>query len=165
MMSTVKLRALEPEDLDLIHTIENDATLWAWSSTTVPVSRYAVRLYLESQQNDIHVDGQLRLVIMLDGKSVGVLDLTDFQPRHYRAEVGIVLLPQYRSLGIGAEALRLLAVYAEEVLHLRSLHAYVGEENTSAVALFEAQGYVQVGRLLRWQDGERNVFIFQLLLK
>jgi diamine N-acetyltransferase len=36
----VSLRAMEPEDLEALYTIENDSSLWDVSSTHIPYSRY-----------------------------------------------------------------------------------------------------------------------------
>ncbi len=40
----VKLRALEPEDLDFLFSIENDEIFWEISSTQTPFSKYIFRL-------------------------------------------------------------------------------------------------------------------------
>ena len=40
----VKLRAIEPEDLDILYGIENDMSLWNDSITSVPYSRYMLSL-------------------------------------------------------------------------------------------------------------------------
>ena len=32
----IRLRAMEPEDLDLLYKIENDESLWSVSTTNVP---------------------------------------------------------------------------------------------------------------------------------
>ena len=41
------LRAIEPEDLDLMYIVENDLAVCRYSSTNVPLSRYALRRYIE----------------------------------------------------------------------------------------------------------------------
>ena len=38
-LPTVHLRAIEPEDLDLLYRIENDVKLWNVGTTNVPYSR------------------------------------------------------------------------------------------------------------------------------
>ena len=43
----IYLRALEPEDLDFIYTIENDQNLWELSNTQTPYSRYLIKQYLD----------------------------------------------------------------------------------------------------------------------
>ena len=164
MKTKLTLRALEPEDLDLVHQIENDAELWSWGAASQPLSRYTVRQYLAEQHADIYQDGQLRLAIEADGKAIGVLDLTSFCPHHLRAEVGIVLLREHHRQGWGTEALRQLADYACQRLHLRCLYAYVAEQNTTGQALFRKAGYHTVGQLPRWIEGEHSATLFQQLL-
>ena len=36
---SIRLRAIEPEDLDLLYLIENDTRLWNVGTTNVPYSR------------------------------------------------------------------------------------------------------------------------------
>ncbi len=57
------LRALEPEDLDFIHEIENDESIWEISNTQTPYSRFLIKQYLEQSHKDIYEVKQLRLVI------------------------------------------------------------------------------------------------------
>mgnify|MGYP001790053284 CR=1 FL=1 len=59
----VRLRAMEPEDLDMLYHIENDRSLWNVSATNVPYSRYALHNYIADAKNDIYIDGQLRMMI------------------------------------------------------------------------------------------------------
>lgn len=54
--SPIRLRAMEPEDLDLLYHIENDRSVWGVSSTNVPYSRYAPHDYVAHAQNDIYTD-------------------------------------------------------------------------------------------------------------
>lgn len=159
------MRALEPEDLELVYRIENDSELWPSSGSSQHLSRYTVRQYLEQQTSDIYRDGELRLVIETDGKAVGLVDLTSFCPHHLRAEVGIVVLSEYHRHGIASEALRQLTDYATRRLHLCCLYAYVATSNTPAQALFRSLGYQPVGTLQKWIEGRHSATIFQLLLE
>ncbi|MBP1530513.1 MAG: GNAT family N-acetyltransferase [Bacteroidaceae bacterium] len=165
MTYSVELRDLEPEDLDLIHQIENDPQLWPWSEDARPYSRYAIRQYLAEQPGDIFRDRQLRLAIVADGEAVGVADLTDFSPRHLRAEVGIVVLRSHHRKGIATQALQKLAQYAHDRLHLRSLSAFVASDNLPAQGLFRQLGYHEVGSLKRWIEGQTDALLFQLVME
>ena len=40
ILPSINFRAMEPEDLDLLYTIENDTKLWNIGVTSVPYSRY-----------------------------------------------------------------------------------------------------------------------------
>ena len=160
----VTLRALEPEDLELIYRIENDHKLWKWGASNVPYSHYTIRQYLEGQHNDIFQDGQLRQVIMADSQPVGIADLTDFAPLHSRAEVGIVVLQEHQRQGIATAALQQLHHYASQMLHLRSLYAYVDIANQPAQALFSRLGYTAKCELERWISGAESATLFQRML-
>ena len=160
----ITLRALEPEDLELVYRIENDSQLWSSSGSSQHLSRYTVRQYLEQQKSDIYQDGELRLVIETDGKAVGLVDLTSFCPHHLRAEVGIVVLSEFHRQRIASKALRQLTDYATHRLHLRSLYAYVATSNAPAQALFHSLGYQSIGTLQKWIEGAHSAILYQLLL-
>ena len=87
--TNIHLRALEPEDLDILYHSENDSSLWQYGSTLVPYSRFTLREYLQNGQNDIYQTRQLRLMITCnkDKKTVGTIDLFDFDPHHRRAAI------------------------------------------------------------------------------
>lgn len=83
--SPIRLRAMEPEDLDLLYHIENDRSVWGVSSTNVPYSRYALHDYVAHAQNDIYTDKQVRLIITKEtGETIGLLDLMNFDPSSAR---------------------------------------------------------------------------------
>lgn len=43
----IYLRAVEPEDLDIMYEMENDPSMWDISSFTVPYSRFVLKQYIE----------------------------------------------------------------------------------------------------------------------
>ena len=52
----IYLRAVEPEDIDIMYEMENDPLMWDISSFTVPYSRYVLRQYIEGSQSDMFAD-------------------------------------------------------------------------------------------------------------
>lgn len=147
----IRLRAVEPEDLDLMYLIENDQELWVFGNTTVPYSRYALRQFIEQTRSDIHQDGQLRLTVeTIQGNAIGFIDLQNLDMKHLRAEVGVVLLPEWQGKGYASEALNLLCVYASEHLNLHQLYAIVSSVNKRAIRLFEQIQFKPSGLLTEW---------------
>lgn len=164
----IRLRAPEPEDLEIMYKMENLPEMWAISNVTVPYSRYTLKRYIESCRNDIYNDGELRLMIQLKNNNlvVGTVDLIDFNPLHERAEVGIAILEDYRQQGIATEALTLLCNYAFRQLHLHQLYAYIAADNTASLNLFQACGFTEGTILKEWlrdENGYKNVYILQNL--
>ncbi len=165
----VTLRALEPEDLDIIFEWENDASLWQFGATTAPFSRRQILDYLRSYSADIYAQRQLRLMVCLgaDGTRVGMVDLFDFDPTHRRASVGVMVERRNQGQGIGARVLALLADYSRSVLHMHQLSAQVAADNDKSMHLFQKAGFAACGTLKDWlcrADGYVDVVQLQMLL-
>lgn len=153
----VKLRALEPEDLEILYTIENNPSEWNVGATNVPYSRYVLRDYIANTTSDIYADRQLRLMVTNDsGDTVGIVDLVNFEPRHLRAEIGIVILDRYRRHGYGEAALQKLITYARSILHLHQLYAIVPVSNTSCIQLFDKLEFKESHCLRKWLFGDHG---------
>ena len=165
---TLRLRAVEPEDLDLMYLVENDTELWPMGTASAPYSHYALKQYIAECSNDFFHDRQLRLVMEdADGVSVGFVDLQHYDPQHHRAEVGIVVLPEQQRKGLATEALRLLAGYVSKHLGLHQLYALVPTCNEASQALFRRCGYKETATLEDWlksPEGWQSVKVFQLVV-
>lgn len=146
------LRAMEPEDLDVIYQMENDAQDWDVANFTAPYSRYALKQYIENTLCDVFADRQLRLMVVCrtSGTVVGTVDVTDFVPLHARGEVGIAIRREYRRSGYGREALTLLCDYVFGFLRLKQLTAHIAVDNETSLHLFESCGFVRCGLLRAW---------------
>lgn len=164
----IKLRAMEPEDLDVLYKIENDEKLWGVGVTNVPYSRYTLHNYIASTVGDIYVDKQVRLIIEnKEGCVVGLIDLTDFDPRHSRAELGIVVQCQYRNNGYATAAICDVIKYAKDILHLHQLYIYVDTENRDSLRIFKKIGFQCTAELKDWLcigKNYRNALLMQYFL-
>ena len=169
--TTVRLRATEPEDLELLYTIENDAQLWDVGTNRTFFSRYALRQYLAQQPTDIYQNGDLRLTICRTDThdAIGLLDLTGFSPVDCRAEVGIALLREARGKGYGTEALSLLEAFVTRHLRLHQLYAYISKEhNPICRQLFLSAGFQEIAVLPEWHFAHgdyEDVSLFQKIFQ
>ncbi|GAA3625376.1 GNAT family N-acetyltransferase [Flavivirga jejuensis] len=166
----IYLRALEPEDLEFIHTIENDETIWEISNTITPYSKYLIKQYLEQAHKDIFEVKQLRLVISSYKEvSMGMIDLFDFDFKNGRAGVGILVKEANdRGKGYGKEALKLLVDYSFTHLGLHQLYCNISEENEASMTLFTNQGFKKIGLKKDWihsNGSYKNEYLFQLINK
>ncbi len=164
----IYLRALEPEDLEFIHTIENDEIFWEISSTQTPYSKFLIKQYLDNAHKDIYEAKQLRLVISnFKDESLGMIDIFDFDFKNNRAGIGILIKEiENRKQGYGKEALSLLIDYCFNHLYLHQLYCNISEGNTSSINLFTNQGFKKIGLKEDWNlDGGiyKNEYLFQLI--
>jgi len=164
----VKLRALEPEDLEFLFQIENNEIFWEVSHTQTPFSKYVLKQYLENAHLDIFESKQLRLIIEEKStkKKVGMIDLFDFNPQHKRAGIGILIHPDFQQKGFASEALELIIKYSFSYLQLHQLYANIIAENEKSLALFNKHQFKKVGIKKDWIffDGKmKDEILFQLI--
>ena len=164
-MKQVHLRAIEPEDLDMLYRVENDVKLWNVGITNVPYSRYALHDYVANASGDIYADHQVRLIVENGQKLVvGIADIVDFDPGNRRAEIGLVLEQPFRGQGYGLGAMKELQRYALEVLHLHQLYAIIDVQNETCLQMFRQLGYHESSCLKDWlYDGReyRDAIVMQ----
>lgn len=164
----IYLRALEPDDLEFIHKIENDETIWEISNTKTPYSKFLIKQYLEHSHKDIYEVKQLRLVISdYENEALGMIDIFDFDIANHRAGVGVLIKNETdRKQGYGFEALNLLTDYCFKHLNLHQLYCNISEENTASINLFVKQGFKKIGLKKDWNlvNGVfKNEYLFQLI--
>lgn len=167
--SHIYLRALEPEDLDFIHDIENNQDIWEVSNTITPFSKFLIKQYLDQAHKDIFEVKQLRLVISnYEEQRLGMIDLFDFDFKNRRAGVGILIKDKdHRQKGYGKEALELLKRYCKSNLDMHQLYCNISEDNEKSLRLFKQQGFEIIGLKKDWNyvDGSyKNEYLLQILL-
>ena len=163
---TIRLRALEPEDLELLYRWENNPELWSLGNTMSPYSRYILKEYIRESHRDIFEVKQLRLMIELcsTGAAIGTVDLYDFEPHHRRAGVGILIDSLYQRNGFAAQAMCVFMDYAFKYLKLSQLYVHIPIGNEASKALFTRCGFVISGILKDWvmtENGYSDVLIMQ----
>jgi len=165
----IRLRALEPEDLGLLYEWENNSTYWTISNTVTPFSKYTLKRYMENSHKSIYETGQLRLMIEIhdEKKTIGTIDLFDFDPFHKRAGIGILIADENeRRKGYASMALKCLIEYCFKTLQLNQLYCNILADNCESMDLFRKQGFVQSGIKRQWiktADGYLDEHFFQLI--
>ncbi|HPF11955.1 MAG TPA: GNAT family N-acetyltransferase [Flavobacteriaceae bacterium] len=147
------LRALEPEDLEFLYLLENDESVWEISNTVTPYSKFVLKQYLENAHRDIYEVKQLRLVICsnVNDKVLGFVDLFEFDPKHRRAGLGVIIFSeQDRGKGYAYETVQLMCAYGFDHLNLHQIFANIASDNKKSLKLFEKLGFQKVGKKKDW---------------
>jgi diamine N-acetyltransferase len=166
----VILRALEPGDADILYRWENDMSVWHLSSTIVPLSLYSIEQYIINSA-DLYAHRQLRFIIEgavheIEHKTIGAIDLFEFEPAHMRAGIGILVDDRFRGRGFASEALDLLIEYAFNTLHLHQVFCNISPDNVESLNLFKSRGFLLVGTKKEWnkvRNSWQDECMFQLL--
>lgn len=165
----INLRALEPEDLELLYDWENNDSYWTISNTISPFSKFTLKRYLENSHKTIFETSQLRLMIehIKDKVTIGTIDIFNFDPFHSRAGLGILIANEkYRRKGYASMSLTCIIDYCFKKLKLHQLYCNILENNCESIDLFKKQGFVQTGIKKGWiktSDGYLDEYMFQLI--
>ncbi len=164
----IRLRALEPEDIDLVYRWENDPGIWSVSNTLVPYSRDVLKQFLAHAHQDIFQTRQARLMIDLKEptiRSIGTIDLFDFEPYHSRLGIGILIKEKKdREKGYARESLELTLNYIFKVLLIHQVYCNILKGNTRSLELFKKLGFETVGLKKDWiknLDGWQDEYLLQ----
>ncbi len=148
---TLKLRAMEPEDIDLMYEWENDPETWIYSNTHTPFSRFYLEQYVINSHCDIYTEKQLRLMINTKkGETVGCIDLFEFDPKNKRAGLGILITKDFRNKGYASETIDILISYVKNVLGMHQLFCNVASDNKNSIKLFKKKGFKEAGIKKQW---------------
>jgi len=166
----VRLRALEPADVETLFIWENDPAVWKISNTQAPFSRHVLDQYVATSHQDIYTTRQLRLMIeKLDDKTAaGCIDLFDFEPAHARVGIGILVAERERNKGFATEALTLLLDYCFNVLGLHQVFCHIDVDNEASLKLFQHAGFEITGTKKDWirlRNHWRAEYMLQLINK
>jgi len=145
------LRALEPDDLDILYDTENDKSLWKYSNTSSPFSKHSLKKFIENSHLDIIEHKQVRLVLSdKNNLPFGFIDLFKYDMINKRAGVGVIIFEKYRSKGLGSISLDLIENYVKKYIPIHQLYANISTENIESIKLFEKHGYLKVGNKKDW---------------
>lgn len=162
----IRLRAVEPEDLDRLYAWENNPQLWDVGNTRNPYSRYVLKQYIINSDKDIYETRQLRLMMVsvLTGETVGTVDLFDFDIHNSRIALGLFVDAAYQGKGYAKQSLHLVEEYVFGYLKINQLYCHIAENNTPSIRLFEQENYYKNGLLKDWiktANGFENIVLFQ----
>jgi len=145
--ATIRLRPWQDSDLPVLTSLRNDVSLQAQLLARARGSRpEQVREWLEtgSSQTD-------RLLFIIadrqDDQPLGFIQVSDLDLVDGHANLGICLLSQARSRGLGGQAITLLADYLHKQWRLRKIYLRVRSDNTAAIRCYEKAGFERCGLL------------------
>ena len=163
----IALRAITREDIELLHLWDSDYLTWPQVSTK-PYAPKALeevlRAYDGEEESSFRAGEAFTPFAIVAGEElVGSCCLWDIDTHNRRAHLGIGLGAEFRGLGYGTTACRLLLRYAFQDLGLHRVQLEVLADNAAAVRAYEKAGFVLDGTLreLAWVRGH---FVDELVM-
>ncbi|MGE5595715.1 MAG: GNAT family N-acetyltransferase [Hyphomicrobiales bacterium] len=141
----VELRAPEPEDRALLQRWLSDPEVMRFNEVRYP--RSLAELQAEPPATVTYEHAAFAVWDVEAGRRIGESWLKVPAPENRAAEFGILLGPQGRGRGLGAETTWLTCRFGFEMMNLRRIELRVLAENERASALYQRLGFQREGRL------------------
>ncbi|MEU2108622.1 GNAT family protein [Streptomyces sp. NPDC019507] len=138
----VALAPLDVDDAELVHAWRADPVA-AHEVCVWPRTLSAVRERIERDRDEHDRDDFL--VLLPDGTPIGHIALTDQDMVDGTAEIMLVLDPDHRGQGHGADAVDALVDLAFGELPMHRVQAVTHTTNTAALGVLARSGFVQEG--------------------
>jgi diamine N-acetyltransferase len=166
--NSIKLRAIEPEDIDQFYQWENDTSYWEQGNTIVPFSRYALKQYIEQASLDVYEIKEMRLIIERkeDAVCLGTIDVSNIDFFNKRAEMGVLIDKMHQKNGYAVMAIDILLTYLFTYLDLEQVFCHVPIHNIASQNMLLRAGFVCSGQKRNWirKDSQfEDVLFYQKL--
>jgi len=143
----VRLRALEPEDLDREYTWINDHEVTRFLSMRYPTSRAAEERWLRDRPANDFANGLFLAIETKDGVHIGNVNLMEVNPEDRKAGLGIMIGDkQYWANGYGTDAIVTLLRFGFGEMNLNRVWLDTFDFNERAQACYRKCGFVEEGR-------------------
>lgn len=161
----LRLRALEPEDLEILYIWENMPVFWETGNTRQPYSKFALKEYISQTNTNIYETGQLRLMMVdkSSGKTVGTVDLFDFDIHHSRIAFGLFVAPEFQGKGFAKAALQLIEDYVFNYLKIYQLYCHIAVNNKASTSMFKKENFSEIvlKKWIKTGSGFEDITVFQ----
>ncbi|NUU79771.1 GNAT family N-acetyltransferase [Paenibacillus xylanilyticus] len=166
----VRLRAIQEEDWESCYVSDFDtpARILLECAIELPPTMSGAKKFVEGNANFSSTNGRIMFTIEnLDGDSVGGINLNSIDERNGTFSIGIVIDKEYRGMGYGTSAMKILLKYAFLERRLHKFNDYVLEGNEGSAKMMRKLGCVQEGvrRQVVYINGKHLDFILFGLTK
>lgn len=143
----VRLRALEPTDLERAYTWINDREVIRFMGARYPLSRSDEERWLKEGPTNAFAGVRLAIETR-DGVHIGNIDLHQPNAEDRKAGLGIMIGDKaYWSNGYGTDAIITLLRFAFHEMNLNRVWLHVFDFNDRALACYKKCGFEEEGRL------------------
>ncbi len=144
----VRLRALEPTDLERAYTWVNDREVTYFLSLRYPMSRADEERWLREASSNSFAAGVSLAIETREGAHIGGIGLHQVNPEDRKAALGIMIGEKaYWSNGYGTDAILTILRFAFHDMNLNRVWLHVFEYNQRAMACYRKCGFREEGRL------------------
>lgn len=164
------LRRVVKEDVNEIFALRSDQEVMKYIPRPLVKTKEEALAHIAMIDEKIDSNEGINWAITLKGnpKLIGIIGHYRIRPEHFRAEIGYMLLPEFKGKGIISEAIKEVVNYGFEVMKLHSIEAIIDPENIASEKVLQKNDFVKEAHLKEneYYDGRfLDTVIYSILNK
>lgn len=147
--SRLLLRRLDKSDANAVIELRSNAETMQYIPRPLITSADEAIAHLQMIDDKINTNTGIDWAITLPGDNhcLGIIGFYRCSIPDMRAEIGYILLPEYRGRGIISEAIAAVIDYGFATMRLHSIEAVIDPGNRASARVLEKQGFIEEGHL------------------
>ena len=143
----LNLRQISLTDENEILFLRSDKRVMKFLDRPMAKSINDSRQFIHSINVGINKNEAITWAITLknDSKLIGTIGYWQIFKKHFRAEIGFILHPDFQGKGIMQEAINKIIKYGFDVMKLHSIEANVNPKNVSSIKLLKRNNFIREG--------------------
>lgn len=134
----VSLIPFEEEHVAISREWNNDEEMTKYMCGRFPVSRYEQDIWYENLIKDKTKE---KLIIIVEGKEVGMVSLLGIDHRNMKVEIGVYVILEEQKKGYAKKAVSMVVNFAFKELNMNKIYAIVQSKNDVSKGLFTSVGF------------------------
>jgi ribosomal-protein-alanine N-acetyltransferase len=164
------LRRVLPNDVEEVFALRSDPETMRYIPRPLAKTREDSLEFIKTLDKGVEENKFIHWAICFKAKPklIGMICLIGLQPENFRTEIGYILAPDCRQIGVMAEAMDAVVAYAFETLKFHSLEAVINPENLASEAVLLRKGFVKEGYFKDrryWNGKFRDDVVYSLISK
>lgn len=139
------LRRIDANDANEIFTLRSNEKSMQYISRPIMQNIEEAVAHFKIIDDKIESNSGINWAITLkpSNQFIGIIGHYEIKWKHFRSEIGYMLLPEYEGKGIITEAIKLCLDFGFTKMNLHSVEAIIDPENYASAKVLEKNGFVK----------------------
>ena len=152
------LRAVDDGDVEEVLALRSNPETMKYVPRPLAKTKEDAYVHIRTIKEKISNNSGINWAITIKGNNqlIGIIGHYKLQPENYRAEIGYMLSPEYKSKGYATEAIKAVVAYGFEQMNLHSIEAIIDPANSASERVLQKCGFVKEAHFIEneWYNGK-----------
>jgi ribosomal-protein-alanine N-acetyltransferase len=163
------LRRITAADVNEIFALRSNAEVMKFVPRPLCINLDEAMVLINTIDKKLETNEGINWAITLKGNDtlIGFIGHHEIKWQHFRSEIGYMLSPEFKGIGIITEAIKLIVEYGFNEMSMHSLEAIIDPENIGSARVLENNNFIKEAHFKenKFYDGKFMDAVIYSLLK